>query len=652
MRSRTLLGAALAMSLSGALALGAQAPSSSANGHRGDGIEKTAKDKRAGDKTTAKGQRVRALDAANAFVTAHTPRARAAGAAKGAQAEGAQAKVGKAHRGTKGTYYVAYQRKLGNLPVFGGDFVVAIDADGAATGATGKVNRTITLPSTKATITRAKARKLAQRQVGKVVKTSKPKLVVYAVGTPKLAWVTKVTGSTKGVPSIKTVYTRARGKNKVLLASDLVLHGSGNGYYYPGVTIGTTHSGSTYSMTDPAHSGVRCGGQNGSAYTGPDDNWGNGSGTNLETACVDVMYGTAKEVDMLSSWLGRNGIKGDGTSYPARVGLNDVNAYWNGSYVNFGHSSNNARQLTAIDIVAHEQGHGIFHTTPGGSTGGNETGGMNEATGDIFGALTEAYANNPNDPADYLVGEEADLVGNGPIRNMANPSALGDPNCYSSSIPGTEVHAAAGPLNHWFYLLAEGTNGSTTCNGTTLTGLGIQTAGKIFYNGLLLKTSSWTHAKARVATLTAAKNLYGSTDCSKFNAVKAAWAGINVAAQSGEPTCGGGGTDPDPDPEPGNCSEYSGTATLAGSYYAAYAPSTSGFSTSGGTIRACLTGPSSADFDLYVQKKSGSSWYDVAASESATSTEEISYSASSGTYRIQVYSYRGSGSFTLSWDQP
>lgn len=80
---------------------------------------------------------------------------------------------------------------------------------------------------------------------------------------------------------------------------------------------------------------------------------------------------------------------------------------------------------------------------------------MNEATGDIFGALTEAYAANPNDPADFTVGEEADLVGDGPIRYMYNPSLAGDPNCWSSNIKNTEVHAAAGPLNHWFYLLSQ-----------------------------------------------------------------------------------------------------------------------------------------------------------------------------------------------------
>ena len=209
-------------------------------------------------------------------------------------------------------------------------------------------------------------------------------------------------------------------------------------------------------MSDSTRSGVSCANQAGTIYTGPDDVWGNGSGTNLETGCVDVLYSVDKEVDMLSAWLGRSGVKGNGTSYPARVGLNDVNAYFDGTKTNFGHSQDNARQLTAIDIVAHENGHGVFETTPGGSTGDNETGGMNEATGDIFGALTEAYAANPNDPADFTVGEEADLVGDGPIRYMYNPSVVGDPNCWSSSIKNTEVHAAAGPLNHWFYLLSQG----------------------------------------------------------------------------------------------------------------------------------------------------------------------------------------------------
>lgn len=634
MRSRTLLGAALATALSGTLALGTAAPSQSAPtpADKGTGSPRAQDDgQRSVEQEGRKGEAVKAADQ---FLD-NRPQAKRAG--------DDTVRRSAAVPGTKGTYYVTYRRTLGDLPVFGGDFVVAVDASGRATGSSVGVSRSISLKSTTPTKGKGQARRVARRQVDTVRTTSKPRLTVYAVGSPRLAWRTKVTGFVKGSPSIQTVFSDAR-TGKVLLASEGVKEGSGNGYFYPGVTIGTSGSGSSYSMTDPVRSGVKCGGQNGSAYTGSDNVWGNGSGTNLETACVDVLYGLGKEIDMLSSWLGRNGVKGNGTSYPARVGLNDVNAYFNGSILNFGHSSDNQRQLTAMDIVAHEAGHGIFQTTPGGSTGGNETGGLNEATGDIFGALTEAYAANPNDPADYLVGEEANLVGQGPIRNMANPSALGDPNCYSSSIPNTEVHAAAGPLNHWFYLLAQGTSGSTTCNGTSLTGIGIQTAGQIFYNGLLLKTSSWTHAKARVATLSAAKNLFGSTSCTNFNKVKAAWDGISVPAQSGEPTCGGstGGT---------TCSETTTSGSLS-TRTSQWKPSTSGFSTSGGTINACLTGPSSADFDLYLQKRSGTSWVDVAASESASSTEQITYSAGSGTYRIEVYSYSGSGSYTLKYDTP
>jgi len=269
--------------------------------------------------------------------------------------------------------------------------------------------------------------------------------------------------------------------------------------------------------------------------------WGNGSGTNLETACVDALYAVQKEWDMLRSWLGRNGINGSGRGFPARVGLNQVNAFWNGSFTNFGHSQDNRRQATPIDVVAHEFGHAIFQTTPGGAGGGNENGGINEATGDIFGALTEAFANNPNDPPDFQVGEEVNLVGSGPIRFMYNPSLAGDPNCWSTAIPNTEVHAAAGPLNHWFYLVARGSNpaggpASPTCNGSSVTGVGIQTAGRVYYNAMLAKTSTWRYANVRVASLNAAKNLTPG-NCATFNTVRAAWNAISVPAQAGEPTC-------------------------------------------------------------------------------------------------------------------
>jgi hypothetical protein len=133
---------------------------------------------------------------------------------------------------------------------------------------------------------------------------------------------------------------------------------------------------------------------------------------------------------------------------------------------------------------------------------------------------------------------------------MYNPSLAGDDNCYSSSTPTDEVHAAAGPGNHFFYLLAEGTaptDGqptSTTCNSTTgLVGVGIQNAIKIMYNAMLLKTTASSYLKYRTWTLTAAKTL-GNGDCTLFNATKAAWNGVSVPAQTADPTCTGGTTPP------------------------------------------------------------------------------------------------------------
>jgi len=378
---------------------------------------------------------------------------------------------------------------------------------------------------------------------------------------------------------------------------------------------------------------------------------------------VDALWSVQRESDMVRDWFGRNGILGNGNYPPVRVGLSDVNAYWNGSYTNFGHNQANTRQATPIDVVAHENGHAIFQTTPGGAGSGNENGGINEATGDIFGALTEAYANNPLDPPDYEVGEEVDLVGDGPIRYMYQPSLVGDPNCWSSSIGNTEVHAAAGPLNHWFYLLAEGsapTNGqpaSPTCNNSSVTGVGIRKAGEIYYNAMQAKTSSWRYANIRTASLNAAKNLYPDS-CAEFDAVKAAWNGISVPAQSNEPTCGGG----DPDPEPGGCTGTNGTdvaipdagsavtstVTISGCGRSASSASTVAVSivhTYRGDLVVDLIAPDGTSFRL---KNSSSS--DSAANVNTTYTANLSGEAADGAWKLQVRDvYRQDTGYVDTW---
>ena len=89
------------------------------------------------------------------------------------------------------------------------------------------------------------------------------------------------------------------------------------------------------------------------------------------------------------------------------------------------------------------------------------------------------------------------------------------------------------------------------------------------------------------------------------------------------------------------------TGTLARIAASNYHSSATGFSSAAGTIKGALTGPSNADFDLVLQQLNAGTWTTVAESQGYTSSENISYVAKAGTYRWQVYSYGGTGAYTL-----
>ncbi|MFD5546111.1 M28 family peptidase [Streptomyces goshikiensis] len=441
-------------------------------------------------------------------------------------------------------YSVAYERSYRGLPVVGGDAVVLADGEGKVRAVQSASARVIDVATTP-TVTAKAAEATSRSELAKVDKVLDSRLVVRLKDDKQvLAWETVLSGRTKTAPSKLHVFVDAR-TGKVVDRHDEVVAGSGTSKWNgPNpLTIDTTAASGTYSLRDPNRPGLSCADYStGSVFSKSSDSWGTGNATSKETGCTDLMFAAQKQWNMLSQWLGRNGVDGNGRSFPGKVGLSDLNAYWDGSSVTIGRNSAN-EWIAGIDVVGHEYGHAIDSNTPGGTSG--QESGLGEGTGDIFGALTEAYANEPApyDVPDYTVGEMINLQGRGPIRNMYNPPAVNnDPACYSSAIPGTEVHAAAGPLNHWFYLLAEGTSpgggkpSSPTCNSSTLTGVGVQSAGKIFYGGMLLKTSGMSYKKYRTATLSSAKSL-DPTTCNLFNKTKAAWDAISVPAQSGDPTC-------------------------------------------------------------------------------------------------------------------
>ena len=494
----------------------------------------------AGAAPSAGDPRLEAQQAASAWVKGHSTALERAAADSFVRAG--------TFEGDNGVYSMAYERTHEGLRVVGGDFVVLADADGRVVGSSVAQEAPVDIASTTAQVPAARAAAVAKGQVDEVSDASAPELVIWHRDTgTRLAYEVEVRGTDAGEVSWQKVWVDAK-DGSVLEAREQIAHGSGTAAYSgPNpLPIATSGSGSSYTMTDPTATTLRCqDAATNTTFSGTDDLWGNGNATNRETGCVDALYAAQQMKAMMSSWLGRSGMNGSGGWVPIRVGLNDINAYYDGTQVQIGKNQAGA-WISSMDVVAHEFGHGVDDKTPGGISGG----GTQEFIGDALAAATEYYDGQvaPYDSPDHTVGEEVNLVGQGPIRDGSNPANVGDPSCYSSSIPTAEVHAAAGPGDHWFYLLSRG--GVSKCNGQSVTGLGEQAAIKVLYNAMLMKTSSSNYLKYRTWTLTAAKNL--DSTCAQFNAVKAAWNAVNVPAQTADPTCGGTTTPPTDPPTGGN----------------------------------------------------------------------------------------------------
>ncbi|MFI7016249.1 M4 family metallopeptidase [Streptomyces sp. NPDC050164] len=465
-----------------------------------------------------------------------------------------------------GTVHTRYERTYDGLPVLGGDLVVQSTKTDTTASVVKATRAAIKPATTKAAVPAAQARQQALA-AGKAEDAKSPavnreprKVIWAANGQPVVAYETVVGGfQHDGTPQELHVVTDATTGEK-LYEWEAIENGTGNTVYSGTVDLTTTQSGSTYNLTDGArgnHKTYNLGrgtSGTGTLFSGPDDVWGNGSSSNLESAAADAHYGAALTWDYYKNVHGRSGIRGDGVAAYSRVhyGNNYVNAFWSDSCfcMTYGDGSGNANPLTSIDVAAHEMTHGLTSNTAGLNYSG-ESGGLNEATSDIFGATVEFFAKNSSDVGDYLIGEEIDINGDGtPLRYMDKPSKDGDSkDAWYSGIGSIDVHYSSGPANHFFYLLSEGSGAKTingvsydspTSDGLPVTGIGRDKAEKIWFRALTTKfTSTTNYAGARTGTLAATGELYG-TDSAEYKAVQDAWAGVNVGARSGGG--GGGGT--------------------------------------------------------------------------------------------------------------
>ncbi|MET8095219.1 M4 family metallopeptidase [Streptomyces sp. NPDC005236] len=469
-----------------------------------------------------------------------------------------------------GTQHVRYDRTYRELPVLGGDFVVHLAPNGAYRGANRATKKAISLTSVTPELSGAKAAGLAVDALraanpGQALKkvAAKPRLIVDALhGAPRLAWRTDaVAQDSLGNPVARTVLTDARTGARIDAWDSVeTATGDGSSLYSGTVPLETTASGSAYQLKDPTRGNTYTGDAANKTdlcifgicfsrapatlFTDADNHWGTGATSDRSSAAVDAQYGTNETWDYYKNVHGRNGIAGDGKGSYNRVhyGNNYNNAFWDDSCfcMTYGDGDGSTfGPLVALDVAGHEMSHGVTSKTAALTYSG-ESGGLNEATSDIFGTMVEWYANSASDPGDYLIGEKIVRPGFGKpaLRFMDKPSKDGNSaDCWSSSVGNLDVHYSSGVANHFAYLLSEGSGAKTvngvaydspTCNGATVTGIGHDKVGKIWYRALTVyMTSSTNYAGARTATLNAAKDLYGAGSA-EYNAVAAAWSAVSV----------------------------------------------------------------------------------------------------------------------------
>jgi len=192
---------------------------------------------------------------------------------------------------------------------------------------------------------------------------------------------------------------------------------------------------------------------------------------------------------------------------------------------------------SALDVVAHELTHSVTATSA--RLNGfpfSEAGSLNEGFSDVFGAATAFFHLPPgNGPmqASYVGGKDLTVPSGFLGRSLSNPTSMRSIDHYTQRNIGGDPHANGTIAGHAFYLAIEG--GTHRLSGITVQGVGAgnrEQIEKSFFRALtMLMPSNATFAVARIATIQAARDLYGAGSASE-RAITQAWDAVGVQERS------------------------------------------------------------------------------------------------------------------------
>ena len=254
----------------------------------------------------------------------------------------------------------------------------------------------------------------------------------------------------------------------------------------------------------------------------------------------DVLYGFRTTARYFKK-MGLNSYDNAGASVRIEP-YNEQNADWSSSRKRFRYGLISRKPVATLQIVAHEFTHAV-NTYANKLIYKGESGALDEAIADMFSIIIDHQTLNGN----WLIGEE---ISPGGFRNLANPTAKGDPDTYdvapwkptSVTFDDGNVHSNSGVGNRWFYLLIKGGKGQNGLKKSydVKTPIGYDRAARLLLQTLPRLGRQATYDDFCRETIATAEQLFG--DCHDFTqSVKQAWYAVGVLADP-PPLCRPGWT--------------------------------------------------------------------------------------------------------------
>jgi vibriolysin len=418
-----------------------------------------------------------------------------------------------------GGRHFRYAQQLNGLEVVGGDLVVHVDVKGAIHAINGSAHGGAAIAGADAYSESDARGRIASdsRFTGLTAGASRLVYIQTEDGARYKAYETIVSGKRGALPVRDKVYVDVASGQivadypQIHTAESRKVYTANNGTSLPG-TLQRSEGGAASSDIDinAAYDGT------GAAYEAYKNFWNRDSYDNAGAALISTVH----------------------------FDTNYCNAYWDGTQMVYGDgdaSQGCAPLARAYDVTAHELTHAVTERESGLVYSG-ESGGMNEAMSDIFGAFVEAWVAGGKtgtlavSTKTWLVGED---ILPPALRYMCDPATDGgSADVWSSTVGNLDVHYSSGVGNLAFCLLSKGgthPRGKTT---TSVPGIGMDKAIRILYKAQVdILTSTSKYAAIRTGMEQAATAL--GYDAATKDAVGCAWAAVKVGTAPA--SCGGGG---------------------------------------------------------------------------------------------------------------